>query len=139
MRTRKPRRDGVSAVKNPALRNDSVVDYGGGVVGEVDGGAGESGEEILEEMDFEEIVEEVYESEGGGEEVMVDWNLGEGLKEEGVGVGRRGWKELEVRAIAIHGIVMDSEELNLERERERETVVGLVVRKMSEEEKSKRA
>lgn len=74
MRTRKPRRDGVSAVKNPALRNNGVVDYGGGVVGEVDGGAGESGEEILEEMDFEEIVEEVCESEGGGEEVMVDWN-----------------------------------------------------------------
>lgn len=40
----------------------------------MDGGAGESGEEILEEMDFEEIVEEVCESEGGGEEVMVDWN-----------------------------------------------------------------
>lgn len=57
MRTGKPGRDRISAVKNLALWNDGVVDFGGGVVGEVNGGAWESGEEIFQEMDFEEIVE----------------------------------------------------------------------------------
>jgi hypothetical protein len=75
MRTRKPRSDRILSVKNPALWNDGVVEFGGRVVCEINGGAWETGEEILYEMDFEEIVEKECESKGGGERVVVDWNL----------------------------------------------------------------
>jgi hypothetical protein len=51
-----------------------VVELGGGVVSEVNRRAGESGEEVLEEMDFEEIVEKECEKSCESEEVMPDWN-----------------------------------------------------------------
>lgn len=63
---------------------------------EGDGGTGEEGEEVLEEMELEETVEEDEKKEEGEEEVVGDWNEGESLKEERVGGGRRG-------PIQIHG------------------------------------
>ena len=51
-----------------------MVELGGGVVSEVNRRTGESGEEVLEEMDFEEIVEKECENSGESEEVMPDWN-----------------------------------------------------------------
>jgi hypothetical protein len=51
-----------------------VVELRGGVVTELNRRAGESGEEVLEEMDFKEIVEKECENSGESEEVMPDWN-----------------------------------------------------------------
>lgn len=38
VRTREPRRNRIPALKNPALGNDVVVDFGAGIVSENDGG-----------------------------------------------------------------------------------------------------
>jgi len=89
MGTGEPGRGEVGGVENPAFGDDSVVDFGSGVEGESDGGTGEEGEEVLEEMELEETVEEEEEKEGGEDEVVGDWNEGERLKEETVPGGRR--------------------------------------------------
>lgn len=89
MRTREPRRGGVGTVKDPALGNDGVVEFAGGVEGEVNGGARETGEEIFEEVDFEEIVDEGDESNGGSEEVVPGWDERERVEQELVAIGGR--------------------------------------------------
>lgn len=58
MRTRKPRRRQIPAVEDAALGNDAIIDVGGVVESQDDGAAAESGEKILEEVEFEEIVQE---------------------------------------------------------------------------------
>lgn len=91
MRTGKPRRDRIRAMKNPALWNDGVVELGGGVEGEFNGRAWESGEEIFEEMDFEEIVEKVYQNSGEYEQVMPEWNKRKSLEKDQVTVWSWSW------------------------------------------------
>ena len=47
----------VPAMENAALGNDGVVDDGARVVSKANGLSSESGKQILEEMEFQEIVE----------------------------------------------------------------------------------
>jgi len=66
-----------------------VVDLRGGVVGEKHGGAWESGEEVLEEMELEEVVENREEKERCKEKIVPERDEREDLEKEPVCVGRR--------------------------------------------------
>lgn len=56
------------AMENAALGNDAVVDDGARVVSKANGMASESGKQVLEEMEFQEIVEK---HEGENEEGQI--------------------------------------------------------------------
>jgi len=89
MRAAEPGRGEISSAKNLALRNDVVVDLRGGVVGEKHRGACESREEILEEMEFEEVVENGEENERCKEKIVAERDEREDLQKKPVSAGRR--------------------------------------------------
>lgn len=67
------------------------------MVGQVDGASTESGEKILEKMDFEKAVEENGEREEKGEQVVGERDEGESTEKKRVGIGDGG------EAIGFHG------------------------------------
>lgn len=75
-------------MENAALGNDGVIDVGGVVVSEDDGAAAESGQQILEEVEFEEIVEEDSAEDGESEKVVRDRDQRERIEELVVGIPR---------------------------------------------------
>lgn len=60
------------------------------MVGQVDGASTESGEKILEKMEFEKAVEENGEREEKGEEVVGERDEGESTEKKRVGIGDGG-------------------------------------------------
>ena len=107
------------AMENPALRNDAIVDMGGRVVGQSNGRASEAGESVLEEMEFEEIVDENQWNKEKAQQVVREGDDEETAKQKGVAIGGWwGWFAID-NGWPIHGYgVWWGRRRELERQRE---------------------
>lgn len=92
------------AMENAALWNDAIVEMGRGSISQGDGTASQAIESILEEMEFEEIVEKNQRGEEEGEQVVRERDKVERVEEKGVGIGRwYGWSGINNAPIEGHG------------------------------------
>ena len=90
-------------MKDAALGGNAFVDLRAGIVRQLDRVTGESGEEVFEEMEFQEIVEERDDNNGGGNQVVPDWNERQSSDQEPVRIARRRRRCIHHQAIPIHG------------------------------------